>query len=502
MGARGAYLKTELYGLVGSNPAIFDFLQNGSLDGIWFWDVTSPAEEWMSPRFKEVFGYTDAEVTNSAAWWQENIHPDDLPTALAHFKKHLADPGHPYDQVVRYSHKNGSTVWVRCRGLAIRDESGKPLRMLGAHTDVTELMLARKRLEESELRWRELFEHAPAGAALVGLNGRCLDVSHALGRLLGLGRDEMLGAELVSFVHPDDQDAARALLHDLVNSGGEPLVRQLRYLHKQGEVCWIEHALTVVRDRDGPPRHFVYHFEDVGERRRVELLKDEFITTVSHELRSPLASLGHSLGLIASGGAGKISPETLKILNIAQDSTERLIRLVNDTLDVQKMGAGQLELRLEAFDPRDLVAKALAQLEGLASASSVTLSATTALGPDPDALITGDRDRLLQVLTNLLSNAIHFSPSGGSVVVHFDHNDPGYARFSVTDQGSGVPPSMTEEIFNRFRQGENAIAGRTSGTGLGLTIAKGIVEQHGGQIRVHSVLGKGSTFSFWIPTRP
>jgi PAS domain S-box-containing protein len=138
------YLKKELYDLVRTSPEIFEFLQAGSLDGIWYWDIQDPEHEWLSQRFKEVFGYEVDEVPHTSAWWQENIFPEDLPKVLDNFNKHCADPNHLYDQIVRYRHKDGSTVWVRCRGLAIRDADGKPLRMLGAHSDVTQLM----RIEE------------------------------------------------------------------------------------------------------------------------------------------------------------------------------------------------------------------------------------------------------------------------------------------------------------------------------------------------------------------
>ena len=106
---RDHYLKRELYRLIQTDPLIFDFLQNGSLDGLWYWDIENPHEEWLSPRFKALFGYAD-DVPNTSDWWQKNIHPDDLQVAIDNFEKHKADPNHPYDQVVRYRHKNGSTV--------------------------------------------------------------------------------------------------------------------------------------------------------------------------------------------------------------------------------------------------------------------------------------------------------------------------------------------------------------------------------------------------------
>ena len=143
------YLQRELYELNQTDRSIFEFLQQGSLDGIWYWDIEHPESEWMSPRFWELLGFDHKEMRPLASEWQDLIDPDDLKVALANFAKHCEDPNHPYDQVARYRHRDGSTVWVRCRGLAIRDNTGKPIRMLGAHTDLTQL----KRTEE-ELRQR------------------------------------------------------------------------------------------------------------------------------------------------------------------------------------------------------------------------------------------------------------------------------------------------------------------------------------------------------------
>lgn len=155
------YLKADLYERIQADRSTFDFLQAGSLDGIWYVDMDKPEEAWLSSRFKEVFGYEEHEVPNKSAWWQENIFAEDLPRTLGNFKSHLEDPTFPYDQIVRYHHKNGSTVWIRCRGICIRNEEGRPIRFLGAHTDVTELVLERQKAEEANnilLHSNELLE--------------------------------------------------------------------------------------------------------------------------------------------------------------------------------------------------------------------------------------------------------------------------------------------------------------------------------------------------------
>ena len=156
-----SYLRDELYALLSSSSEVFDFLQNGSLDGLWYWDLEDPEHEWMSARFWELLGYDPTKKKHLASEWQDLIDPGDLKVALENFHAHCADPNHAYDQVVRYRHASGRTIWVRCRGIAIRDKQGKAIRMLGAHNDLTEL-------KETEEQLRALASRDP----LTGLFNR------------------------------------------------------------------------------------------------------------------------------------------------------------------------------------------------------------------------------------------------------------------------------------------------------------------------------------------
>lgn len=163
------YLQRELDDLIQTDGATWQFIQQGSLDGVWYWDLENPENEWMSPEFWRTLGVNPAEKTHNPAEWQDIIFQEDLPLALENFEAHCADPTHPYDQVVRYRHSNGSTVWIRCRGMAIRDSAGKPIRMLGAHTDIT----AVKRSEEdARAGWRA------AEAANAELRSFAYSISH------------------------------------------------------------------------------------------------------------------------------------------------------------------------------------------------------------------------------------------------------------------------------------------------------------------------------------
>ena len=158
MGSGKHYLEKELYDKLQRDASLFEFLQLGSLDGIWYWDLEYPEVEWMSPEFWMLLGFDPGEKAHLASEWQSLINEEDLALARENLERHCQDPNHPYDQVVRYQHRDGSTVWVRCRGIAIRDEKGKAIRMLGAHNDITAL----KKTEEALRRKTEALEAANA----------------------------------------------------------------------------------------------------------------------------------------------------------------------------------------------------------------------------------------------------------------------------------------------------------------------------------------------------
>ncbi len=188
MNAEEHYLERELHERVKKDQSIFEFLQQGALDGIWYWDIENPEAEWMSPRFWEVFGFDYKEMKHLASEWQDLINPDDLKVALDNFTKHCKDPSHPYDQVVRYRHKDGSTVWVRCRGIAIRDDTGKPIRMLGAHTDLTQLKRTEEELkkrtvelEDANRKLQEAFDNIKTLRGLVPICASCKKIRDGKG---------------------------------------------------------------------------------------------------------------------------------------------------------------------------------------------------------------------------------------------------------------------------------------------------------------------------------
>ena len=249
------YLRRELYDQVIKDTAIFEFIQAGSLDGIWYWDLTNPENEWMSDRFWETLGYDPSTKMPLASEWQKIIDPADFKTVTNNIKKHLADPHFPFDQVVRFLHNDGSIAWVRCRGIAIRDASGAPVRMLGAHTDITsfknneallvkqaqelrEEMNRRQESEGSVRRHNRFFDMSLDLLCLAGFDGYFSYLNDQWTACLGYSLGELRAKPFVEFVHPDDREATLKEAEKIAQ-GGDTVFFENRYLAKDGSYHWL-----------------------------------------------------------------------------------------------------------------------------------------------------------------------------------------------------------------------------------------------------------------------
>jgi signal transduction histidine kinase len=232
-------------------------------------------------------------------------------------------------------------------------------------------------------------------------------------------------------------------------------------------------------------------FRDLTRRREVDRLKSEFVSVVSHELRTPLTSIHGSLGLLRSGLLG--SEKGKRMLEIAVNNTDRLIRLLNDILDIEKLESGAVQMNRSLCDAGELIRRAAEVMKAMADEHKITVTIA-----EVRATIEADSDRILQCLTNLLSNAIKFSDPGSQVSIKAAVAGDDI-QFEVTDHGRGIPADKRESIFERFHQVDASDSRRKGGTGLGLAITRSIVLQHGGRIWVTSELGKGSSFFFTIP---
>ncbi len=237
---------------------------------------------------------------------------------------------------------------------------------------------------------------------------------------------------------------------------------------------------------------------DISDRKAIERMKDEFISVVSHELRTPLTSIHSSLKILATGKLGNLSSKGQRMLKIADEQTERLVRLVNNVLDLQSIQSGKIEMNKTACKATELMVEATQTMQTMAQEQGVKL-----LAESVNFMVWADPDYIVQTLTNLLSNAIKFSPPGSTVWLsarkkHQEKSIP-YIIFEVKDRGQGIPANQLETIFERFQQVDSSDSRKKGGTGLGLAICRQIIEEHGGKIWAESRSGKGSTFYFTLP---
>ena len=341
-------------------------------------------------------------------------------------------------------------------------------------------------LRESEQRYRRLVELSPE-SILVIVDDRLAYINAAGVRLLhGADVHDLVGKTIDELVHPGDHARVTEGIREMSAIGSELQQAEVRIIRPDGTLLEAEITAAAVTF-DGRPAIQAL-VRDVGERRAMERMKDELLSIVSHELRTPLTSLRGSLGLLAGGLLGELPSRGQRMLDIAVSNADRLIRLLNDVLDLERMRSGRLTLELTDCDAMDLVEQALAEMRGLAVRSKVMLSVGRV-----DGIVVANPDRIVQVLTNLLSNAIKFSDPYGMVRLAAETHG-NRVRFSVADQGRGIPPDKLETIFERFQQVDASDSRDKGGTGLGLAICRSIVQQHGGRVWAESTLGQGSTF--------
>ncbi|MBK8808587.1 MAG: PAS domain S-box protein [Bacteroidales bacterium] len=270
------YLKHELYELIKKDESIFDFIQDSSLDGLWFWDLENPDNEWMNARFWIVLGYNPDEMPHKSSAWQDIINKDDLQVAIDNFTKHCEDPTHSYDQIVRYTHKNGSTVWIRCRGMAIRDVNGKPIRMLGAHHDITankktefELIKAKEKAEENEEKYRALYENAPLSYQSLNEDGCFIDINPMWLKTLGYERHEVIGKWYGDFLHPDYIEHFR-INFPVFKKQGHISDVQFKLRKKDNSFIHVSFEGCVGYTPDGKFKQTYCVFTDITEQKAIE----------------------------------------------------------------------------------------------------------------------------------------------------------------------------------------------------------------------------------------
>ena len=451
----------------------------------------------QSPSGERVLGYTEAELAGQNAF--EFVHPEDVAKLLQVFTEGLQIPGHIAIMEFRFRHKDGS--WRILEGIGKNLLDNPAVRGVVINSrDITERKHAQAELERLKYQQELILRSVADGINVLDPQGKVSFVNPAAARMIGYGSEELIGRPMHETLHHSKSDGTPYLREDCPISA---TLRDGSLHHATNEVFWrrdgtsfpVEYTSAPIREQ-GEVAGTVVTFRDISERRVVERLKDEFISVVSHELRTPLTSIRGALGLLTSGLVGALPDKGQRMLEIAVNNTDRLVRLINDILDIERMQSGKVIMQRQLCDAATLLVQATDEMRGLAEKAGITLVVT------PQALpLWADPDRIVQTLTNLLSNAIKFSPTGGTVWVNVARQGE-EAVFTVRDQGRGIPADKLESIFERFQQVDASDSRKKGGTGLGLAICRSIVQQHGGRIWVESTVGQGSTFYFTLPAQP
>lgn len=442
-----------------------------------------------------------------------------------------------------HTKRDGKSVVVASRWVLQRNSSGKPTGILEINNDITSRKRMEEALQDSEERFRNAFDNASIGMALISLEGHWLKVNSALCEILSYSETELLTTTLQTITHPHDLDNDIDYREQLLNGDIRSYAIEKRCFCKQGTIIWTLFNISLMRDAKEQPLYLISQVQDITVRREVERMKDEFISIVSHELRTPLTSIRGSLGLLSSGALKNHPDRAQRMIEIAAIDIERLVRLVNDILDLERLESGRVTLAKEPCHAEELMLRSVEAIRSLANKESITLVVIPST-----AKVWASPDHIIQTLTNLLSNAIKFSPpnstvwlsaefihrpepitrpdqpirvrssysaphsthssssgSGSSTSVPSAASDPSasnHVRFKVQDQGRGIPPDKLELIFGRFQQVDASDSRKKGGTGLGLAICQSIVQQHNGHIWVESCPGEGSSFYFTLPVPP
>ncbi len=359
------------------------------------------------------------------------------------------------------------------------------------------------RLDEGERLRREyasVLDHAGQGIVGVDRDGTVLLANVAALRLTGWQAAGLVGRDLHETLHPVGVDGQPCSVRSCTVARS---VRSGQALLSRAEVLWRRDGTTMPVQISCAPVHSagrlsgaVLVFDDVTEQRAVDRMKDEFVSVVSHELRTPLTSLRGSLGLLASGLVGNLSDEGQSMAEIAVASCDRLVRLVDDILDLERLVAGHVVLLRRAVPLPELMTTAVQAVAGFAEQAGVLVEVQA-----EDAVAWLDADRVVQALVNLIGNAVKFSAAGSVVTCTAALADPRRLVLAVTDRGRGIPADQLERVFERFAQVDSSDSRTHGGSGLGLAITRSVVEGHGGTITATSTVGVGTSFTVILPQR-
>lgn len=433
----------------------------------------------VSPASTKVWGYTPEELIGTK--YSDLVIAQDAGKGLNEARKSLH--GAPFESRVR--RKDGAIVHMLWSAYWSPSENSL---FCVAH-DITERKRAEEQLRASEARVRQIIDSMPVGLVMINESGVIEMTNPSALELFQYAQADLSGRHIMTLFGEQKVPAAEYMDALFAESMGRITERTAR--RKDGSTFPVEITLKGYLARDG--QRYLAIMLDVTERHEIDRLKQEFFAMVSHDLRSPLTSIQAFLMMLGEGIYGELTPKGAEKAGAADRSATRLLKLVNDLLDLDKLESGRFDLEMNDVPVATIIERSVDALRAIAEQKGIVIET-----PETDLKVHADADRVIQVLVNLLGNAIKYSPPGEPVVISV-HPLDGHVQVRVTDRGRGIPEHMRGAVFERFKQVDVKDRKEKGGSGLGLAIAKALIEQQAGSIGVDSEEGKGSSFWFQIP---
>lgn len=450
----------------------------------WDYDLTTQTCQWSEELYR-IHQLDPSQPAPTGEALDQRIHPDDLWIDRQRIKAPLL-AGQPYEADLRIVRSDGEVRHIETRGEPVFDALGQVVGFTGTVVDITDRKQTEEKLRRNEAEIRAILAALPDMLIRVKRDGTRLFLSP--GSLQSYCPvEELVGGSVYDTLPP-------AMAHQRMAYVEKAIETEERQVYEyeimiDGKLRCEEARIVAINDDEA-----LIVVRDITENKHLERLKAEFISVVSHELRTPLTSMQVALGLLDDQLVDPVSADGQNMIHVATAGVDRLVRLVNDILDLERLESGKLRIKKQRCSLSDLIDTATEQMKDLAKRSNITMQ--TAIAPYS---IHVDPDRLVQVFTNLLSNAIRFSPPNSVIEILAEPSPPFSMQFRIKDQGRGIPSDQLEKIFERFQQVDASDSREKNGTGLGLAICRNIIHQHGGHIWAESILGQGSTFYFTVP---
>ena len=445
---------------------------------------------FMSANIETILGYKAEDFMAQDNFWANHLHPEDVPRVFSDLSVFFEIGTHTYEY--RILHKKGYYLWLRDQLRLLRDEQGNPLEIIGSCFDISDRKQAEAEGKEFNRRWRSALDKIQMIVIQLDLDGNVQYINPFFLKISGFSPEEVINKHWIThFVSSEHQLSLETVFQEILEEiNNEYYVNSI--LTKSGEERIISWHNSVLKDKQGQSMGVISIGEDITEKHRLEQIKSEFLSIVSHELKTPLTTIQASLSLLSEKIIDPASEDGEMIITLATDGVDRLVRLVNDIFDAERLQSGKFHIKKSDCHTQKIMTDAIAQVQELAKQANIKIH----LSPNSYSLH-ADSDRLVQVLINLLGNAIKFSPPSSTIDVSVEQQTS-YLLFTVRDRGRGIPSHKLEIIFERFKQIDSSDVREKEGAGLGLAISKEIVEQHGGKIWVESSVGKGSNFYFTV----